>query len=223
MIPILLILFSGISAVELENEGRLPEAGAVWQNQQNLQGQVRIICRMLEEAIYAGDGQRARLLIQELEPVCQDEALVEFWTARTAWISGLPTLAAEELDGIVSSDPWLNHRARGIAALYREQSGEAVEELLLSIASASTARRKFWSGIDLCSAYLNGGSYEEALFLSEMLVHNFEGDAMAAVMYGLCLQTSGRYSESFGVLSGIDSSNPAAEKMAEALMEGFEQ
>lgn len=223
MIALLVILLSGVNPAELESAGLLAEAGAAWQEKGSIPGQARVMCRMLEEALYAGCGERALLLVMELEPVCGDTALAGYWTARAAWSAGLPEVAAAELDLIVSQDPWLYHRSRGTAALYREQAGVAVNEFLLSIALADTGRKKFWSGIDLCLAYLSDGRIHEALALSELLLYNYTGDDFARVMYGLCLHASGDFSTSAGVLAGTGSSNPSAERLADLLMEGFEQ
>jgi len=223
MIIIVVLLLSGISPLELENAGRLAEAGAAWETEENISGQIRIMGRLIEEAIYSGDGRRASLLVTELNTVFRDDALTEFWMARIAWSSGLPVLASSRLAQLASDDLWLKHRANGLAALFREDGEEAVEELTLSIACASTRRRAFWSAVDLCSAYLAMGLFEEALELSQTLTVSFPGDAMGMVAYGLCLHATGNYSESFSVLSAVDSFNPAAESIARALMEGFEQ
>ncbi len=223
MITILLAILAGLSPLELENLGLLPQAGAAWQESGSINGQTRIMGRLLEDAIYAGHGQRAWILVQELETVCADTELVNFWRARIAWSAGLPVYAASLLDLIDSGDPWLDHRAAGLAALYREDGERAILELLQSIASASTIRRKFYSAIDLCSAYLNTGRYEEALALSRLLVFHFQGDPIAGVMHGLCLHCTGRHSQAYTVLEGIRGKGAGAESLAAALMEGFEQ
>ena len=170
-----------------------------------------------------GHGERALLLIRELAPVCPDTALVDYWRARTAWSAGLSEMASAELDGVSSTDMWLVYRARGTAALYRNQGDTAMNCFLMSIAAAETSRRKFWSGIDLCQAYLMLGLNGEALALSELLLYNYTGDAMAEVMYGLCLNASGHYSRAAAVLSGVEGDRPAAHGLAQVLMEGFEQ
>ncbi len=223
MILIFLIILTGISPVELEQAGRLAEAGAAWEAEDDPAGQARIMGRLIEEAIYAGDGRRAVLLSIELQSLCGDGDLYDFWMARIAWISGLSELAITKLMLLAPDDPWLYHRARGLSALFREDGKTAVEELMLSIASASTARKAFWSAIDLCSAYLNLGMYEEALYLSRLIRVHYPGDVLGDVMYGLCLQTSGQFGESSRVLNTVDSSNPAAEHIARRIMEGFEQ
>jgi hypothetical protein len=223
MITIGFLLLTAVSPVDLENAGRLAEAGAAWEEQENLAGQVRIMGRLIEEAIYSGDGRRASLLVTELNTVLRDDELTEFWMARIAWSSGLSELAFSELSQLETDDPWLKHRASGLAALFREDGEEAVEELTLSVACASTGRRAFWSAVDLCSAYLLLDLHDDALQLSQMLCRSFPGDALGNVMYGLCLHASGNYSESFLILSAVDSSNSSALAMARALMEGFEQ
>lgn len=223
MMALILILISGLSPLELEQAGMLAEAGAAWQEQGDLPGQIRIIGRLLEEAIYAGDGSRAALLAVELQNICYDPDLYDFWMARIAWISGLSEYAAEELRSISTSDQWLYHRSLGFSALFQEDGEKAVQEFILSISSASTARRAFWSAIDLCSAYLNCGMYEEALYLSRFIRIRYPGDAMADVMYGLCLQISGQFGESSMVLNAVDPLNSPADYLARTIMEGFEQ
>ncbi|MCD6589151.1 MAG: hypothetical protein J7K88_11435 [Candidatus Fermentibacteraceae bacterium] len=211
------------SPLDLELAGKLPEAGAAWEEEGSLSGQIRVMGRLVEEAIYAGDGRRAFLLASELENICHDSDLQQFWMARIAWTSGLPVLAAEQLKQMNPSDPWLLHRARGLSALFSENSGIAIQELTMSIAEASTARKAFWSGIDLCSAYLEAGRFSDALQLSRLIRVRYPGDAMGEVMYGLCLQVSGQFGESSRVLSSVDTGNPAAVSLARSIMEGFEQ
>lgn len=223
MIMFILILLAGLSPIELEQAGQLAEAGAAWEKEGNPAGQVRIMCRLIEEAIYAGDGRRAVLLSLELQSVYTNSDLEDFWMARIAWTSGLSELAVSELLLLSPDDPWLDHRARGLSALFQEDGETAVRELTLSIASASTARKAFWSALDLCSAYLTLGMYEEALYLSRFIHIHYPGDALGDVMYGLCLQTSGQFGESSRILIAVDSSNPVAENMAREIMEGFEQ
>ncbi|MCK5131515.1 MAG: hypothetical protein KAR40_05120 [Candidatus Sabulitectum sp.] len=223
MTAFILIFLAGFSPIELEQAGMLAEAGAAWEEEENLAGQVRIMGRLIEEAIYAGDGIRAVLLSLELQNACRDQDLNDFWMARIAWTSGLSEYAVEALMRMSPTDPWLFHRARGLSALFQEDGRKAVDELTLSIAAASTARKAFWSAIDLCSAYLTLGMYEEALHLSRLIRIHYSGDALGDVMYGLCLQVSGRFGESSRVLNSVDSSNPAAEFLARSIMEGFEQ
>ncbi len=223
MMVLIFILISALSPLELEQTGQLAEAGAAWQEQGNLSGQIRIMGRLIEEAIYAGDGRRAALLAVELQNICYDPELYDFWMARIAWISGLSEYAAAELQSISASDLWLYHRSMGFSALFQEDGEKAVQEFIISISSASTARRAFWSAIDLCSAYLNCGMYEEALYLSRFIRIRYPGDAMADIMYGLCLQVSGQFGESSRVLNAVDSANLPAEYLARSIMEGFEQ
>ncbi len=222
MIAVLLFIVC-FSPLELELAGKLPEAGAAWQEDGSLSGQVRVMGRLVEEAIYAGDARRAFLLAGELGSICNDADIQQFWMARIAWASGLPVLAAEELKQMNPSDPWLLHRALGLSALFTENGEVAIRELTMSVAAASTARKAFWSGIDLCSAYLNAGRYSDALQLSRLIKVRYPGDAMGDVMYGLCLQVSGQFGESSRVLNSIDMDNPAAVSLARSIMEGFEQ
>lgn len=212
-----------LTPAELEASGQLPEAGAAWEEAGSIHGQARIMCRMLEEALYAGDGERAYLLMEELEPVCSDRGLPVYWRARLAWSAGLLETAQEELSEVVTEDPWLLHRAAGTLALYRGSGMEAEKEFLLSIQAASTSRRRFYSGIDLCLAYLQQEKTEEALSLSELLLYGYQGDALARVMYGLCLHRNGQYSRAAGVLMGSFDSSASARSIAELLLEGFEQ
>lgn len=223
MTILIFLILTALSPLELEQAGRLPEAGAAWEEEENLPGQIRIMGRLIEEAIYTGDGRRAAVLSLELQSVCRDEDLLNFWDARIAWISGLSGYASEKLYSMSPDDPWLFHRAHGLAALFRDDGETAVEELILSIASASTSRKAFWSAIDLCSAYLALGKYQDALYLSRLLHIQFPGDALGDVMYGLSLQVTGQFGESSGVLTSVDSTNTAAGLLARSIMEGFEQ
>jgi len=222
MIAVLLFVVC-FSPLDLELAGKLPEAGAAWEEEGSLSGQVRVMGRLVEEAIYAGDGRRAFLLAGELGNICSDTDLQQFWMARIAWISGLPLLASEDLNQMSPRDPWLFHRAHGLSALFTENSEVAIQEFTMSIAVASTSRKAFWSGIDLCSAYLNAGRYSDALQLSRLIMVRYPGDAMGDVMYGLCLQVSGQFGESSRVLNSVDTENPAAVSLARSIMEGFEQ
>lgn len=220
---IVFAVFSDLSPLELELSGKLPEAGSAWESEASISGEVRIMGRLLEEAIYAGDGRRALLLSLELSGVYQNPELNAFWMARIAWISGLSNTAITELALISPDDPWLYHRSHGLSALFSEDTEMAISELTLSIASASTARKAFWSAIDLCNAYLAAGRIQDALHLSRMLRICYPGDALGDVMYGLCLQLSGQYAESSLVLAGVDSTNITAYQMSRTIMEGFEQ
>ncbi|HPF32393.1 MAG TPA: hypothetical protein PK907_05180 [Candidatus Sabulitectum sp.] len=222
MILLLAALLSS-SALDLENAGLLPEAGEAWAEQGSVPGQARILCRMLEEALYAGEGDRALLMIETLAPFCGDTALVDYWTARAAWTAGLSQLAAGVMDGIESDDPWLLYRARGTAALYRNAGEEAGEWFLLSLAAADTARKGFWSAVDLCLALLETGDRQGALALSGLLLYNYPGDAIAPVLHGHCLQASGEHGAAAAILAGIDAGNPAVSRIAERLMEGYER
>ncbi len=223
MTTLFILIFFALSPLELEQAGKLPEAGAAWEEEGNLSGQIRVMGRLIEEAIYSGDGRRAAVLSLELQSICRDEDLKNFWDARIAWISGLSSYASEKLNAMSPDDPWLFHRAHGLAALFRDDAETAVEELTLSIASASTSRKAFWSAIDLCSAYLALGKYEHALYLSRLIHTHFPGDALGDVMYGLCLQVTGQFAESSGVLASVDSTNTTAGLLARSIMEGFEQ
>ena len=221
MILVLLLISRG--ALELENAGLLSEAGEAWEEQESVSGQTRILCRMLEEALYAGERDRALLMLETLSPFSGDTALVDYWTARAAWTAGLSRLAAEGMDLVRSEDDWLMFRARGTAALYRDEGEEASEWFLLSLAAADTARKGFWSGVDLCLALLCAGDNHGALALSRLLLYNYPGDALAPVLYGHCLQASGEHAEAAAVLTDAGAGNPAVSRLAHRLMEGYER
>ena len=80
----LAIGLTGVSPTELEIAGNLPEAGLAWQVEGDLGGQARVLCRLLEEALYAGHGNRAKILIDDLARFNIDIELVDFWYARLA-------------------------------------------------------------------------------------------------------------------------------------------
>ncbi|PIE51699.1 hypothetical protein CSA37_04875 [Candidatus Fermentibacteria bacterium] len=225
MSSILFVCLSLFAPLDLENAGSLAEAGAAWAEQGNQAGQVRVAGRLLEEALYAGHVDRALLLITELEPFSADSSMTDFWMARAAWSCGFSAEAVAGLAAVSekAGSNWLKYRSLGLSELFAGKGAEAVEHLLLSVEYGTTAREKFWSALDLCSAYLNIGDSSSALMLSGLLVEQYPSDALAPVMYGLCLHISGRYSESFRVLGAINSSSSAAADIADALMKGFEQ
>ncbi len=221
-----LIIYSFLfcfSPVEIENAGLLPEAGAAWAAEENIPGQIRIIGRLLEEALYAGDTQRAYLLAFELDGVSDSQVLHKFWMARIAWASGLSEVAINELDNLSPDDPWLYYRTKGLVFLYKQDGQNAIEQLTHSLRAATSARKAFWSAIDLCTAYLSVSEYEKALELSQHIYYYFPNDALAKVMYGLCLQASGHYSNAAVLLTSIEETNVSAFKIAQGILEGFEQ
>jgi hypothetical protein len=221
MTAMILLLAICSSAARLEAAGDLASAGAAWEAEGSMQGQVRVVGRMIEEAIYAGHGRRALLLMEELMATYPDHELYRFWEARIAWSCGLCREAVSSLESLETHDPWLKSRASGLAALYSGDAPSAAESLELSLREARTARRAFWSAVDLCSAYLAMGRFSDALLLSELLVHHFPGDRLAQVMYGLCLHGVARHGDAFEALSSVSPDNPAAYQMSRALMEGF--
>ncbi len=218
-----LILSAVLAAgpLELEEAGALAQAGAAWQAEGDLQGEARILGRLLEEALYAGHANRAEWLIEDLEAAGCDSSLVLFWRARLAWTCGLDRLAVEWLER-VDGDPWLEHRASGIAFVYRGMGDDACRELAASLREGSTRRRRFLSAVDLCFALLQAGRIEDALDLSSLLADSFPGEGLAVYSRALALHAAGSDFQAVPLLQSLaarDAENPALADLALGLLE----
>lgn len=222
MINLLLILLFAASPAELEASGLPVEAGAAWEERGDTSGQVRVMTTMLEDALYSADVRRAWLLAGELSGLGAEDALLEFWLARIAWGSGLRAEASSTLARIETDDPWLHHRARGLSMLYGGHPREAVAQLALSVSAAGTARRGFYSSLDLACALVASGETEKALEISELLCTLFPNDPLARVMRGLCLQLDGQGAAAARELTSLSPGHlPGARNIAARLMREF--
>ena len=222
IIHLIALLVVSVPASELEATGQLVSAGAAWEEQEDVPGQLRIMTAMIEDALYSADVRRAWLLAGELSGMGVDVALLDFWGARIAWASGLASEAATTLSGIETGDPWLLHRAGGLALLYSGDPDGAVTELALSVSLAGTGRKAFYSSLDLATALLAGGETEKALQVSSILCSMYPHDALARVMYGLCLQLSGSSAQALRELSSLPPGHLAGSgRMAARLLGEF--
>jgi hypothetical protein len=214
----------GVSPAELETAGSLPEAGLAWQLEGDFDGQARVLCRLLEEALYAGHGVRAMSLIGELTALGAGSEMIDFWYARLAWITGLEQMAVEELDAF-QGDDWLSLRARGMARSMARCPEEAIPLLERSILAAGTTRRRFWSAVDLCWAELAAGHTDRALLMATFLSDSFPGDAVPDLLVALCEYESGSFASAMVILQQV-SRNPMAgtgpRSIAHDLLEDFE-
>lgn len=185
----------------LEREGRLWEAGVAYQEEGNLQGEMRVMCRLLEEALYAGHPFRSARLIDELESMGADPADVALWRARLAWVCGLEQLARRELEEM-SGPGWTGRRAAGLAYLYRLRPERAVEELRSAYVEAENDMERYYAAVDLTYAMLAAGMTGRALEAADSLTAALPHDGLPAVLRCLCLRRAGRYAEA---MTGLDS------------------
>lgn len=222
MIHMLLMMVIAVSPAELEAEGRLVEAGAAWEARGNLEGQVRVMTSMMEDALYSADVRRAWLLASELSSMGVGQDLLNFWGARIAWASGMGGQASRTLWVLQTDDQWLLHRARGLSLLYGGNPSDAVMELAASVSVAGTGRRGFYSSLDLATALIASGQTEKALQVADLLRAEFPSEALAMVLRGLCLQLNGSTAEAVRELATLSPGHPSgARSIATRLLREF--
>ncbi len=222
MIQLLMAALVALSPGELETAGRLAEAGAAWEARGDLNGQVRVMTSMIEDALYSADVRRAWLLAGELSGMGVGQDLLNFWGARIAWASGLGSQASLALSALETDDPWLWHRARGLSLLYGGKPSEAVTELAMSVALAGSRRRGFYSSLDLAAALMASGETGKALEVAGALREGFPSEPLAMVMMGLCLQLEGSGARGVRELTAVSPSHSAgARSMAARLLREF--
>ncbi len=200
LLALWLALSSG-SPERLEAEGRLWEAGVAYQEKGDLQGQMRVICRLLEGALYAGHPFRSARLMDEMEELGAAPSELALWRARLAWACGLEQLARRRLEEL-SGPGWIGRRAAGLAHLYALRPHRAVEELRSAYALAENDMERYYAAVDLTYAMLSAGLTRQALEASDSLVSAMPADGLPVVLRCLCLQRSGRYAEA---MTGLDS------------------
>jgi hypothetical protein len=164
---------------------------------------------LLEDALYSADVRRAWLIAGELEALGASGDLLAFWSGRIAWASGLGSEASRILSGLQTEDPWLLHRARGLALLYRGDPRGAVAELARSAASAGSARKGLYSSLDLCCALVSSGDVPGALEIAGLLCGRFPSEPLPVIMESLCLQLSGSSAAALRRLSELPPGSPA--------------
>lgn len=221
MTALILSALLAAGPLELEESGALAQAGAAWQEEGDLEGQARVLGRLLEEALYAGHANRAEWLVEDLEAMGCDSSLVLYWRARLAWTCGLERLAVEWLER-VEGEPWLEHRAAGTAFVYRGMGEEACTELTASLRAGSTRRRRFLSAVDLCFALLQAGRTEDALELSSVLADCFPGEGLAVYSRAMVLHSAGSDGQAVPLLESLvacEAADPAMADLAGGLLE----
>jgi hypothetical protein len=201
LLAALALALSSPSPESLEGEGRLWEAGAAYQEEGDLQGQMRIMCRLLEEALYAGHPFRSARLIEELEELGAEPGELGMWRARLAWICGLEGLARRQLEEL-SGPGWAGRRAAGLAHLYGLRPRRAVEELRSAYIEAENHMERYYAAVDLAYAMLSAGMERQALEAVDSLVSAMPAEGLPAVLRCICLQRCGRYAEA---MMGLDS------------------
>ncbi len=216
------ILFA--SGSELEMKGEFIEAGAAYQEANNMRGEARILSRFLEEALYAGQSSHAYdlILILELYPI--ESNYFDYWYARLAWCSGLSEFACESLDSL-KADPWLKARSSGLAAQLRGNAEIAAQYYRESWSSARTSRERYYSALDLSLALLQTGEYPEAEIIASFLVENFPGEGMPLIALGLIHYEQNRFGPSMTVLQSVftgENYTAIARDYAGMLLEDFE-
>ncbi len=217
-VPALLLLVS-VSPGELEASGQLVMAGAAWEAAGDVRGQAGVMAALLEDALYSADLRRAWLLAGELEALGASDDLLAFWSGRMAWASGLRSEACRTLSEVGAGDPWLLHRARGLALLYGGDPEGAVQELALSVVSADGARKALYASLDLCCALLSSGETDRALETAGLLCRRFPAEPLPVIMESLCLQLSGSGIAALRRLSELPPGSPAGALLMAARLE----
>ncbi len=224
------ILLSALSlglaedAARYEAAGDLASAGALYEQAGDLQGIARVLCSLVEEALYAGHANRALWLIQELSATSGDDELTDYWYARLAWCCGLDSMARAGLDS-VDGEAWIVHRARGTSLLYAGDTGGAVREFAISLGSGTTARRRFYSALDLGFALLADGRTDEASSVAGFLRGAFPSEGLPAVLQAITLWRSGYPSRAAALLDSLRSCgtlSPVVRDMATRTLEEIE-
>jgi Flp pilus assembly protein TadD len=222
LLTILAVISS--SGTQLEISGDFVSAGRAYQEDRDAAGQVRIISRYIEEALYSGSSIHALELIMQLEELPLQDGCVDFWYARLAWSCGLSEYSLELLENL-QAEPWLASRALGIAAQFRGDPEQAVEELIISLQQARTVRESFYSALDLSFALTQSGRYGEAEVVARFLSNSFPGEGLPLASLALSMQGQERFGEAMSVLQTLYT-NPdysyICQDMARALMEDLE-
>jgi hypothetical protein len=209
---------------QLEISGDFLGAGRAYNQDGDAAGQVRVICRYLEESLYSGNSIHALELMMRLEQVQLSNGCMDFWYGRLAWSCGLPEYSIELLDSL-DAGPWLKMRARGLAQQYRGDPDGAVEDFRASLQLAETAREKFYSALDLSFALIQLGDFQTAGSIASWLSGKFPGEGMPLISLALSLQGQGRFGEAMSVLQNVYASSAysyISRDMARSLMNDLE-
>lgn len=199
IISIALMLTSGS---DMEIKGEFVGAGAAYQEENDSSGEVRILSRFLEEALYAGQNRHAYNLILILELYPLETVYYDYWYARLAWSCGLSEFACSSLDSL-NADQWLTARAAGLAAQFRGNADLAVQYYRESWTSARTSRERYYSALDLSFALLQTGDYSEAEMITSFLAENFPGEGIPIIALGLIHYEQNRFGPAMTVLQSV--------------------
>ncbi len=210
----------------MEQQGRLWEAGTAYEQVQDLPGEARVMCSLLEEALYAGHSGRAHLLICDIERLLGEDSAGEigYWFARLAWSAGLDSLSRAGLEA-VEGDPWLMHRAFGTALLYSGKPDQAVQEFRAAMESATTTRRRYYAALDMSYALLSSGMTDEAERVIVFLERAFPAEGLPRIQEALLCFSTGRGSRAailLDSLSGAGTASVAVRDMASRLLSEME-
>ncbi len=209
---------------QLEISGDFLGAGRAYNQDGDAPGQVRIICRYLEESLYSGNSIHALELMMRLEQIQLTEGCMDFWYGRLAWSCGLAKYSIEILDSL-DAGPWLQMRAKGMAQQYRGDPDGAVQDFETCLQIAGTTREKFYSALDLSFALVQCGDFQKAESIAYWLSSNFPGEGMPLISLALSLQGQGRFGEAMSVLQNVYSSSAysyISRDMARSLMDDLE-
>ena len=187
---------------DMEIKGEFIEAGAAYQEENDSSGEVRILSRFLEEALYAGQNRHAYNLIQILELYPIESAYYDYWYARLAWSCGLSEFACKSLDSL-NADQWLTARAGGLAAQFRGDAELATQYYRESWTSARTSRERYYSALDLSFALLQTGGFSEAEMITSFLAENFPGEGIPLIALGLIHYEQNRFGPAITVLQSV--------------------
>lgn len=218
------ILLVSTPGYDFEQQGMLIEAGAAYQDEGLLADQSRILCSFLEDALYAGDANRALDIIRLFKQYPIDLRLLSFWYGRLAWQTGLSDTACELLQ-TVDGDDWLSFRARGIQMTYRNSPAEAVEYLSEAVTLATSSRELYYASVDLCFALIQSGSYIGSELISRHLVLVYPNDGLAPVVLALSLLQQSKFAEAMNLLQATadnDIFEAGSRLMAASLLLEFE-
>ena len=217
------VLLTMSAGSTLEISGDLVQAGQIYQEENDLLGQIRVLGRFLEEALYAGRTQHAMelLMVMELYPI--EKSYYDFWYARLSWSCGLSEFACNSLDSI-SGDPWLSARSRGLAAQFRGDAATAADYFRQSWLCATSTREKFYSALDLCFSLVQTGDLMEAQTISTYLSEHFPGEGLPRIAFALSLHSQNRFGEAMTVLQSVSDGDytGSARHLASSLLEDME-
>ncbi len=190
------------SGSDLEIAGKYVETGRAYSEDNDAAGEVRILTRFLEEALYSGNSTHALNLILQLEQFPLKPCYFDFWYARLSWSCGLPEYACSALDSI-HGDPWLENRANGLSAQLRGNGSRAVEMFELSLDNAKSSNERFYSALDLSFALIQTGKFEDAESVAFFLSSNFPGEGLPVISLALNFKEQNRFVDAMSILQSL--------------------